>query len=139
MLPITDILSCTDPLDEFDSLSYHQTHHAKTYVTGLAAGRSKNVTGIAREVLHAQSERAFSKFITECDWAKWNLTHPIITSAEDGRVTRFTDGGCRATPNAEGLEILTADANYYWSDLREECHAELTQPLIKHKEHNGLE
>ena len=37
MLPITDFLSCTDVLDEFDSLSYHQTHHAKTYVTGLAA------------------------------------------------------------------------------------------------------
>ena len=41
MLPITDFLSCTDVLDEFDSLSYHQTHHAKSYVTGLAAGRSK--------------------------------------------------------------------------------------------------
>jgi hypothetical protein len=40
MLPITDFLSCTDPLDEFDSLSYHQTHHAKTYVTGLAAGNN---------------------------------------------------------------------------------------------------
>ena len=37
MLPITDFLSCTDPLDEFESLSYHQTRHAKTYVTGLAA------------------------------------------------------------------------------------------------------
>jgi hypothetical protein len=37
MFPITDFLSCTDPLDEFESLSYHQTRHAKTYVTGLAA------------------------------------------------------------------------------------------------------
>jgi len=26
MPPITDFLSCTDPLDEFDSLLYHQTH-----------------------------------------------------------------------------------------------------------------
>ena len=37
MFPITDFLSCTDPLDEFESLSYHQTRYAKTYVTGLAA------------------------------------------------------------------------------------------------------
>ena len=42
MLPITDFLSCTDPLDEFDSLSSHQTHHAKTYVTGLAAANDLN-------------------------------------------------------------------------------------------------
>ncbi|EMA48414.1 transposase ISHwa4, partial [Halococcus salifodinae DSM 8989] len=67
MLPITDFLSCTDPLDEFDSLSYHQTQHAKTYVTGLAAGRSKTVTGIAREVLPAQGDRALNKFLTEYD------------------------------------------------------------------------
>ena len=58
MLPITDFLSCIDPLDEFDSLSYHQTHHAKTYVTGLAAARNETVTGITREVLPAQGERA---------------------------------------------------------------------------------
>jgi hypothetical protein len=53
MMPITKFLSCTDPLDQFESLSYHQTQHAKTYVTGLVAGRNKTVTGIAREVLPA--------------------------------------------------------------------------------------
>ena len=37
MLPMTDFLSCTDPLDEFESLSYHQTRNAKTCVTGLVA------------------------------------------------------------------------------------------------------
>ena len=68
MLPITDFLSCTDPLDEFNSLSYHQAHHAKTYVTGLAAASSKTVNGIAREVLPAGSGRALNKFITEYDW-----------------------------------------------------------------------
>ena len=36
-MPITDFLSCTEPLDDFDSLSYHQTNHAKAYVTGLVA------------------------------------------------------------------------------------------------------
>ena len=33
MLPITEFRSCTTPFDEFDSLSYHQTHYAKTHVT----------------------------------------------------------------------------------------------------------
>ncbi len=37
MLPMTDFLSYTDPLDEFEPVSYHQTRHAKTYVAGLAA------------------------------------------------------------------------------------------------------
>ena len=40
--------------------------------------------------------------------------------------------------NAEDLRILTADANYSWSDLREECRAESTRPLIKHKEQTSL-
>jgi hypothetical protein len=78
MLPITDFLSCTDPLDEFDSLSYHQTHHAKTYVTGLAAASSKTVTGIAREVLPAQGDRALNKFITEYDWDEDRLNHERV-------------------------------------------------------------
>ncbi len=68
MLPITDFLSCTDPLDEFESLSYHQTRNVKTYVIGLAADRSKTVTGIAREVLPAGSNRALNKFLTEHNW-----------------------------------------------------------------------
>jgi hypothetical protein len=41
MLLITDFFSCTDVLDEFDSLSYHQTTRAKTYVTGLAAAAAR--------------------------------------------------------------------------------------------------
>ncbi len=40
--------------------------------------------------------------------------------------------------NAEDLQILTADSNYSWSDLRDECRATSTRQLIKHKEHNGL-
>jgi hypothetical protein len=68
MLPITDFLSCTDPLDEFSSLSYHQTHYVKTYLTDLAAGRSETVTGIAQQVLPAQGERALNKCLTKYDW-----------------------------------------------------------------------
>ena len=40
---------------------------------------------------------------------------------------------------AEDLRVLTADANYSWSDLREECCAESTRPLIKHKEQTPLQ
>lgn len=75
MLPITDSLSCTDLLNEFESLSYHQTHHAKAYVTGLAAARSKTVNEIAREVLPAQDERALNMFLTEYDWEEKQLNH----------------------------------------------------------------
>ena len=40
--------------------------------------------------------------------------------------------------NAEDLRVLAADANYSWSDLREECRGESTGPLIKRKEHTPL-
>ena len=93
MLPITDFLSCTDPLDEFDSLSYHQTHHAKTYVTGLAAARSKTVTGIAREVLPANSERALNKFITEYDWDEDQLNHERLEELQKHGQTRWSQDG----------------------------------------------
>ena len=40
--------------------------------------------------------------------------------------------------NVEDLRVLTADKNYSWSELYEECRAHSTRPVIKHKEHNGL-
>ena len=33
MMPIMEFLSCTDLIDDFESLSHHQKHHAKIYVT----------------------------------------------------------------------------------------------------------
>jgi IS5 family transposase len=41
--------------------------------------------------------------------------------------------------NAEDLRILSADANYSWSDLREECRSESTRPLIRHREQTPLQ
>ena len=93
MLPITDFLSCTDPLDEFDSLSYHQTHHAKTYVTGLAAASSKTVTGIAREVLPAGSDRALNKFLTEYNWDEDELNHERLEKLQNHGETRWSKDG----------------------------------------------
>ena len=93
MLPITDFLSCTDVLDEFDSLSYHQTHHAKTYVTGLAAARSKTVKGIAREVLPARGERALNKFFTEYDWNPEQVNHERLDELQKHGETRWSQDG----------------------------------------------
>ena len=93
MLPITDFLSCTDPLDEVDSLSYHQTHHAKTYVTGLAAASGKTVTGIAREVLPAGSDRALNKFLTEYNWDEDELNHERLEKLQNHGETRWSKDG----------------------------------------------
>jgi IS5 family transposase len=41
--------------------------------------------------------------------------------------------------NAEDLRVLSADANYSWSDLREECRSESTRPLVKHREQMPLQ
>jgi hypothetical protein len=90
MLPITDFLSCTDPLDEFDSLSYHQTQHAKTYVTGLAAASSKTVTGIAREVFPAGNDRALNKFIIKYDWDEDELNHEQLEELQNHGEMRWS-------------------------------------------------
>jgi SRSO17 transposase len=93
MMPITKFLSCTDPLDQFESLSYHQTQHAKTYVTGLVAGRNKTVTGIAREVLPANSERALNKFLAEYDWDEEQLNHERLEELQKHGETRWAQDG----------------------------------------------
>lgn len=41
MMSLTDFLSCTDLIDQFDSLSYHQRRHAKAYVAGLITSGTK--------------------------------------------------------------------------------------------------
>ena len=92
-MPITDHLSVTDLLDEFDSLSYHQTKHAKTYVTGLAAASSKTVNRIAREVLPAGSERALNKFLTEYDWDVKQFNHERLEKLQDQGETRWSQDG----------------------------------------------
>jgi len=93
MLPITNHLSCTEILDEFESLSYHQTHHAKSYVTGLAAASSKTCEGIAREVLPANSERALNKFLTEYDWDEQQLNHERLEKLQEDGETRWSQDG----------------------------------------------
>ena len=93
MLPITDLLSCTEPIDEFESLSPEQQHHAKTYTTGLVAASNKTVTGIAREVLPAQGKRAVNKFLTEYDWDEDQVNHERIEELQKHGETRWSQDG----------------------------------------------
>ena len=92
-MPITDFLSCTKVLDEFESLSPPQRHHAKTYVTGLVAASNKTVTGIAREVLPANSDRALNKFLTEYDWNEKEFNHERLEKLQKHGETRWSQDG----------------------------------------------
>ena len=92
-MPITDFLSCTEPLDDFDSLSYHQTNHAKAYVTGLVAARNKTISGIAREVLPANSERALNKFLSKYNWNENELNHERLEELQKHGETRWAQDG----------------------------------------------
>jgi hypothetical protein len=92
MLPITDFLSCTEPIDEFESLSSEQ-HHAKTYTTGLVAASNKTVAGIAREILPAQGKRAVNKFLTEYDWDEDQVNHERLEELQKHGETRWSQDG----------------------------------------------
>ena len=92
-MPITDFLSCTQVLDKFESLSPPQRRHAKTYVTGLVAASNKTVTGIAREVLPANSDRALNKFLTEYDWDEKQFNHERLEELQKHGETRWSQDG----------------------------------------------
>ena len=93
MLPITDLLSCTEPIDEFESLSPEQQHHAKTYTTGLVAASNKTVAGIAREVIPSQGKRAVNKFLTEYDWDEDQVNHERLEELQKHGETRWSQDG----------------------------------------------
>ncbi|MFC6964855.1 transposase [Halocatena marina] len=62
----------------------------KTYLTGLAAARSKTATGIVREVLPAQGDRALNEFITEYDWDEDQLNHERLEKLQNHGETRWS-------------------------------------------------
>jgi SRSO17 transposase len=93
MLPLTRFLSCTHPIDRFDSLSHHQRHHAKAYVTGLIAATNKTIDGIARHVMPAKSERAMNKFLGEYDWDDQQLNLDRLDELQRHNQTRWSKDG----------------------------------------------
>ena len=92
-MPVTDFLSYTELLDDFELLSYHQTHHAKTYATGLAAASNKTIEGISREVLPARSERALNRFLTEYNWDEDEVNHERLEELQNHGETRWSHDG----------------------------------------------
>lgn len=93
MLPLTRFLSCTDPIDGFDSLSHHQRRHAKAYVTGLIAATNKTIDGIARHVMPSKSERALNKFLGEYDWDDEQLNLDRLEELQRHNKTRWSKDG----------------------------------------------
>jgi SRSO17 transposase len=93
MMPITDFLSCTRVLDEFDSLSPAQRRHAKTYATGLVAASNKTVAGIAREVPPASGKRALNKFLIKYDCDEDQFNHERLEELQKHGETRWSKDG----------------------------------------------
>ncbi len=89
-MPITNFLSCTDVLDEFESLSPQQRYHAKTYVTDLTAVSNKTVTGMAREILPAKGNYTLNKFLTEYDRDKEQFNHERLEELQNHGETRWS-------------------------------------------------
>jgi hypothetical protein len=79
--------------DEFESLSPAQSHHAKTYATGLVAASNKTMAGIAREVLPANGKRALNKFLTEYDWDEQQFNHERLEELQNHGETRWSKDG----------------------------------------------
>ena len=93
MMPITEFLSCTDLIDDFECFSYQQKHHAKTYVTGLIASSNKTVEGISKRVLQSKSERALNKFLNEYDWDEERLNRERLSALQQRNETRWSQDG----------------------------------------------
>jgi len=79
--------------DEFQSLSPPQRHHAKTYVTGLVAASNKTVSGISRQVLPANGQRALNKFLTNYDWDQHQFNHERLEQLQQHGETRWSKDG----------------------------------------------
>jgi hypothetical protein len=110
MLPLTRFLSCTDPIDRFDSISHHQKCHAKMYITGLIAATNKTIDGIAWHVMPATNERALNKFLGEYDRDDHELVSTgwrscSTTTKPAGSVDEFGDN----------VVVLLDQASYFYA------------------------
>lgn len=92
-MPLTDFLSCTDPIDHFDSLSYHQRRHAQAYVTGPIASRNKTIEGIANHVLPSRGERVMNNFLSEYNWDESALNHEPLELLQKHGDNRWNKDG----------------------------------------------
>ncbi len=120
MFPLTNVLSCTEPIEGFGSLSYHQRDHAKAYVTGLIAATNKTIDGIARHVMPSGSERALNKFLGEYDWDEDKLNLERLEELQKHNETRWSKKGYIAIDDSltekTGEEIPEAGTFYDHAD-----------------------
>ena len=93
MMPITEFLFCTDLIDDFECFSYHQKHHAKTYVTGLIASGNRTVEGISKRVLQSKSERTLNKLLNQYDWDEERLNRERLSVLQQRNETRWSQDG----------------------------------------------
>lgn len=92
-MPITNFLTCTEPLEVFASVSYHQTKHAKAYVSGLIAATNMTIEGIATHVMPSGSERALNKFLGEYNWDEEELNLEQLEELQRHGDTRWSRKG----------------------------------------------
>ncbi len=93
MMPITKFLTCTEPLNTFDSLSYHRTNHAKAFVSGLIAAHNKTIEGIPDHVMPSASDRALNKLLGEYDWQEEQLNLERLAELQRHGETRWSQKG----------------------------------------------
>ena len=91
-MPITDFLSSTRMIDEFESLSPVQRHLEKTYATGFVAASNSTVTDIAHEVVPPRDKRALNRFLTEYDWDEDQFNYEASNFSKNGE-TRWSNDG----------------------------------------------
>ncbi|GAB7011055.1 IS701 family transposase [Halorubrum trueperi] len=128
--PIADVLSCTDFVDEFNSLSYHQRWHVKTYTTGLVGSSNKTIEGIANRVLPAKDERTLNNFLNDYDWDERRLNQERIDLLQDHDDTRMSKKGVVALDDTlndkSGKHIPGTD----WFYDHNEGHTVWSQNLV---------
>lgn len=128
--PLTDILCCTDPIADFESLSYHQRWHAQTYVTGLIGSSNKTIQGIASHVLPAKYERTLNNFLNDYEWDEDRLNRERIAMLQEHNDTRMAEKGVVAIDDTltekTGRQIPGAD----WFFDHTEGHTVWSQNLV---------
>jgi len=128
--PIADVLSCTDFIDEFNSLSYHQRWHVKTYTTGLVGSSNKTIEGIANRVLPAKDERTLNNFLNDYNWDERRLNQERIGLLQDHDDTRMSKKGVVALDDTlndkSGKHIPGTD----WFYDHNEGHTVWSQNLV---------
>lgn len=128
--PLADVLSCTDFIDEFNSLSYHQRWHVKTYATGLIGSSNKTIQGIANRILPAKDERTLNNFLNDYDWDERRLNQERIDLLQAHDDTQMSKKGVVALDDTlndkSGKQIPGAD----WFYDHNEGHTTWSQNLV---------